>query len=334
MLYVRLGEVQALAALEGVSKTDVFISAAGNSVLDIGKTLGKAVADPKATVGARRRGQAGRGNLGRKAKKTAETATEAVKGADRRATKPKADTAGEKSTSKKAVDTGTSAAKSYLGVSGRHAAGPETGRGPVLLERRAARVARGDREIDAAGGIAAKAVVPIPPVVSKAADVSDLVWGKDPEELPKLNKQRLAELGVDKAFAAEFLESKAFSPSQQTRFVAALHAVRAAGLADYVDAAREAGARSRRNSYRERQMLATFHAGDPVKAVLTDSRAMVAVAGGKKAVALLPLDSVRWTEASKKALTEIADRARKELSAGSLRHRSDRPDVPAGAQGG
>jgi len=227
MLYVRLGEVRALAALQEVSKSDVFISAAGNSVLSVGKTVGQAVTDPKATVaglgaGAKRYGE----NLGRKAKKTAETATDAVAGDD----KPKTDTTGEKSTTDKAVDTGTAVAKSYFGVSGS-------------ARRWAQKL------------------------------------GVDPYTSNAVLRKSLEEIG--KIDAAGEIEAEFFTESAE--------------------------------------MLATLHAGDPVKAVLTDSRAMVAVAGGKKAVALLPLDSVRWTEASKKALTDIADRARKELSAGILR---------------
>jgi hypothetical protein len=48
----------------------------------------------------------------------------------------------------------------------------------------------------AAGGVAAKGVVPIPMVVSSTATVGNLVWGKDPEELLKYNEQRLKELGA------------------------------------------------------------------------------------------------------------------------------------------
>jgi hypothetical protein len=174
-------------------------------------------------------------------------------------------------------------------------------------------------KIDAAGGIAAKAVTPIPTVVNKAADVSDLVWGKDPQELAKINEQRLAELGVDAKVAAAFLKSPAFSPSKQTRLVAALHAVRAPGLGDYVDAAREAKTETEAEFFvQSAEMLATLHARDAVSAVLPDSRAMVAAAGGGKTVALLPLDAIRWTEASRAALTEMAERARKELAAGKL----------------
>ena len=68
-------------------------------------------------------------------------------------------------------------------------------------------------------------------------------------------------MGVDKAMAAEFLKCKAFSPSQQTRFLAALHAVRAAGLADYVDAAREAAGEIEAEFFTESaEMLAALHA--------------------------------------------------------------------------
>jgi hypothetical protein len=228
--------------------------------------------------------------------------------------------AGGKSTADKAVDAGSSAAKSYFGVTGAARRwAQKLGVDPYTSNPVLAKALEEIGQIDAAGGIAAKAVVPVPTVVSKAADVSELVWGKDPEELAKLNEQRLSELGVDKKVAGAFLKSTAFSPSKQTRFVAALHAVRAAGCADYVDAAREAASEVEAEFFTESaEMLAALHARDRVEAVLPDSRAMVAGVGDRKAVALLPLDSIHWTEASRRALSEIAERARKELSAGTL----------------
>ena len=95
--------------------------------------------------------------------------------------------------------------------------------------------------------------------------------------------------------------------------------MRADGSADYVDAAREAGTEVEAEFFTQSaELLAVLHARDRADAVLTDSRAMVARAGGGKAVALLPLDQIRWTEASRKALSEIADRSRKELGASRL----------------
>ena len=316
MLYARLREVQALAALEEVSKSEVFVKAAGTSVLNVGKSVGKAVTDPEATVkgigaGVQRFGE----NLGRKAKKTAESAKDAVAGGDEQQSG-----AASQSTADKAVDAGTSAAKGYFGVTGASRRwAQKLGVDPYTSNQVLAKALEDIGKIDAAGGIAAKVVVPVPTVVSKAADVSELVWGKDPQELAKLNEQRLAELGVDKKVAAAFLKNPAYSPSKQTRFVAALHAVRAAGCADYVDTAREAASEVGAEFFTESaEMLAALHASGRVEAVLADSRAMVAGVGGKKAVALLPLDSIRWTEASRNSLTEIAGRARKELAAERL----------------
>ena len=316
MLSVRLQEVQALAALDEVSKSEVFLKAAGDSVLNVGKSVGKAVSDPEATVkgigaGVQRFGE----NLGRKTKQTAESAKDAVQGGDEQAAGAEG-----KSTTEKAVDTGASAAKGYLGVSGAARRwAQKLGVDPYTSNAVLRKALEDIGKIDAAGGIAAKAVTPIPTVVSKAADVSDLVWGKDPQELAKLNEQRLTALGVDAKVAAAFLKSAAFSPSKQTRLVAALHAVRAPGAADYVDAAREAKTETEAEFFTESaEMLAALHARDRVEAVLSDSRAMVAKVGGKKAVAVLPLDSIRWTEASSASLAEMADRARKELGAEKL----------------
>ncbi|MCG6928602.1 MAG: hypothetical protein LJF30_25260, partial [Acidobacteria bacterium] len=86
----------------------------------------------------------------------------------------------------------------------------------------------------------------------------------------------------------------------------------------YVDAARGADAPRQALFFVESaEMLRRQHEEGPVSAVLTDSRAMVALAGGR-AIALLPLDYVAWTEAVAGAAAEIAERAKKELGATGL----------------
>ena len=92
-------------------------------------------------------------------------------------------------------------------------------------------------EIDAAGSIATKVVLPIPGVVGMTATASGLVWGKDPEELRKLNEQRLKELGVPDEVAKKLVVNSAVTLTHQTRLVAALYAVRVRGAADRVAAA-------------------------------------------------------------------------------------------------
>ena len=154
--------------------------------------------------------------------------------------------------------------------------------------------------------------------VSATAKVGDLVWGKDPEELRKANEAALGALGVSPEVAARFLHNEHFTPTDQTRFVAALAAVKADGLADYVDAAD--GAENPRVALffvESAEMLARHHGHHPVEAVLTDSRTMVA-RSGRRAVALLPLDDVAWMQRPAEAAREIAERAKKELGATSL----------------
>jgi hypothetical protein len=66
------------------------------------------------------------------------------------------------------------------------------------------------------------------------------------------------------------------------------------------------------------EMLARFHKTTPVVAVLPDSRALVAKTKDGRAVVLVPLDWIGWTQAYEKALTEVEARAKKELGATKL----------------
>jgi hypothetical protein len=302
VLKTRLVEVDALARLDEVSKTEVFAKAAGGAVLNVGKGVSAVVKDPGATVkgigtGLKRFG----GNLGRKGKSSAEAVT---------ADKTEGDTA-------KAAE---SAALSVVGVNGaarkwaqKLDVDPYT-TNPALHD---ALVSIG--KIDTAGSIAAKVVVPIPMVVSTTATVGGLVWGKDPEEVHKINEGRLAELGVAKDEAARFLKSPAFTLTNITRFIGALHSVKVKGCADYVSAAAESKDEREALFFVESaELLAGLHKAQPVSAILEDSRGMVAKTGGGRAIALLPFDYVRWTEPLAKSALEIAARARQELGATAL----------------
>jgi len=65
-------------------------------------------------------------------------------------------------------------------------------------------------------------------------------------------------------------------------------------------------------------MLEQAHAKVGVTQVLDDSRAMVAKTKDGRAVVLLPVDWVRWTEAFDKASAEVARRAKAELGASKI----------------
>jgi hypothetical protein len=290
-----------------VSKSEVFLKAAGGSVVNVGKGVASAVTDPGATAkgmgaGVKRFGT----NLGRKTKRAADETT--------------ADKDEGEQTNKKTSDAAAGVAGSVLGVSAgsrrwaqKVGADPYT-TNPVLKK------ALGDiGKVDAAGGIAAKVVVPIPMVVTTTARVGNLVWGKDPEALLKYNEQRLKELGATDAVIKKLYLSKGFTLTFHTRLVSALYAVKAKGSAAYAETAAEA--RSVREAVffaESAEMLERFHAKTPVVELLPDSRALVAKTKDGRAVALLPIDYIRWTPEFEKAASEAQQRAAKELGAAKL----------------
>jgi hypothetical protein len=252
-------------------------------------------------------------NLGRKAKRTTDKAVASTTG-DEKSGGP------SKPADEKAAGAAQGAAKSALGVnkSARRWA-QKLGVDPYTTNPILRKALEDVGKVDAAGGIAAKVVVPVPMVVSSTASVGNLVWGKDPEELLKHNEQRLRELGASAEVVKAFYLSKGFTLTLQTRFLNGLHAVKAKGSADYAETAAEADLEREAVFFAESaEMLQRLHAASPVEALLPDSRALVAKAKDGRAVALLPLDWVGWTAASEKALSEMAARARGELGASKL----------------
>jgi hypothetical protein len=312
LLLTRLNEVRALAELDEVSKSEVFLKAAGTSVVNVGKGVASVVTEPGATAkgmgaGVKRFGT----NLGRKAKRTADKAT-ADKG-EKAQGEPK-------STDESASGAAAGVAGSILGVSaGSRRWAQKLGVDPYTTNPVLKKALADIGKVDAAGGIAAKVAVPIPMVVSTTASVGNLVWGKDPEELLKLNEQRLKELGATDEVVKDLYRSKGFTLSLETRLVNALHAVKAKGSAAYAATAADADTVREAVFFAESaEMLQRFDAKTPVVALLPDSRALVAKTKDGRAVALLPIDWIRWTAAFEKAVSEVQARARKELGATKL----------------
>jgi hypothetical protein len=312
MLLMRLHEVGALAELDEVSKSEVFLKAAGTSVLNVGKGVTAAVKDPGATAkglggGVKRFGT----NLGRKAKRSGDKALDAATSDD---DAKQGEVSGD-SASSGAAKAGAGMAYSMLGVtSASRKWAQKVGVDPYTTNPILKKALADLGQIDAAGSIAGKVVVPIPPVVRGTASVGNMVWAKDPEEVLKLNEQKLKELGVGGDVIKELYLSKGLSLTMHTRLASALHAVRVPGCADYVATAAEADTEREAAFFVEgAEMLSLLHAKTPVVAVLSDSRAVVAKTKDGRAIALLPVDWVRWTEAYQKALDEVVKRVRSEL---------------------
>ncbi len=317
MLLMREQEVGCLAQLDDVSKSEVFLKAAGNSVLNVGKGVASVVNDPGATAkgvggSVKRFGT----NLGRKAKRTGD---EAVDAATKDEDEKKAE-GSDKSTTEKAAAPGTGMAYSVTGVSrASRKWAQKIGADPYTTNPILKKALADIGKIDAAGGIAAKVVVPVPMVVSSTAKVGNLVWSKDPEELLKINEATLKEMGVGADTLKQLYLSKGFTLSLHTRLATNLREVNVPGCGDYVATAAEAGTEREATFFVESaELLARFHKTTPVAAILPDSRALVAKTKDGRAVALLPLDWVSWTQPYEKALAEVEKRAKAELGATKL----------------
>jgi hypothetical protein len=254
-------------------------------------------------------------DLGRKAKRTSDEALDAAKTSD-----DEKQPGGDESGAKKAADAAGGVASSALGVSGASRKwAQKVGADPYTSNPVLKKALKDIGTIDAAGSIASKVVLPIPPVVSTTANVGNLVWSQDPEALLKDNEARLRAVGVSNATIKQLYLSKGFTLTLHTRLAHALSAVKAGGSADYVATAAEADTEREALFFTESaEMLQRFHATAPVVELLTDSRAVVAKTGSGKAVALAPIDWVQWTEAFAKAAAEAASRAKKELQATTL----------------
>jgi hypothetical protein len=313
LMRIRLDEVRALAELDKVSKSEVFLKSAGGAVLNVGKGVKAVVADPEGTAKGMGKGVKRFGtNLGRKAKRAGDEAVDEVKDKD----EPKSATDAAEGTAKAAGGV----ANSVTGVNGAARKwAQKVGADPYTTNAPLKKALSDIGKIDAAGSIATKIVVPIPPVVSATANVGGLVWAKDPEALKKENEAKLKALGATGAAIKQLYLSNGFTMTLFTRLATALSAVPAKGVADYVATAAEADTEREALFFVESaEMLQRFHKASPVSAVLADSRAVVAKTQAGRTVALVPVDWIQWSEPFAKAATEAAGRARKELGATAL----------------
>jgi len=305
----RREEIAALAVLDEVNKAGVFARAAGTSLVKVGTGVVSAVSDPVATAkgigaGVKRFGV----NLGRRTRRVVQKAT-----SDR-------GSGSDASAAEKAGDAAGSAAKSLLGVNrARREWARRIGADPYTTNPTLKAALEEVAAIDAAGSIAATIVVPIPPLVATTADVGDLVWGRDPEELRKYNEARAREIGASADGFAAFFRNFTYTLTMQTRLVGALHAVRVPGAGDYLETAAEAeDEREALYFVESAEMLQRFHAASPVASMLTDSRAIVARMPAGQAVALLPFDWLRRSDDVVAEFRQLGDRAKAELGARAL----------------
>jgi hypothetical protein len=317
LLDVRLRELDALVQLEQVSKGEVFARAAGGAVVQVGRGVVSVVKDPVGTAkgiggGLRRFGI----NLGRKAKRAAADVKDAATTTDEERARAMEQGPDPRSGGEKAKDAAGGAANALFGVnSAARRWARKLGVDPYTTNPVLAQALRDFGKVDAAGGIAAKIALPIPPLATTTADVGELVWGADPEEVRKVNEARARELHVAPEVANALWRSDAFTLTAQTRLIAALHAVKPEAAASWVATAVEAeDEREALFHVESAEMMRRLDRERPAAALLPDNRTLVVRSGGT-AIALLPVDHVRWTADFAEQARELAQHAKAELRA-------------------
>jgi hypothetical protein len=311
---VLVREIGALAELEEVNRAAVAAGALADSVGDMAKGAAHAASKPKETAegvgdGVKRLF----GRLGRTARRTAEKGQEAVeeRGEEKDPSEPQKD-AGEK-----VAGASVAVAKSLFGVNrARREWARRLGVDPYTRNAVLFRELEAVAKYDAAGRFA-KNLVPLGTlgaIAGTAADVDELVWSKDPDEIQTLNEQRLKAMGVPGDVSRHFRLSDAYTLTTVTRLVAALSALEGVpGRAELIARAAEAEDVSQARFHEESGVLAeAFHRREaPVTRLLPDMPALAVLARGR-VVYLLPVDYLVWTEDLARDVAEAATRARRE----------------------
>jgi hypothetical protein len=303
MLRIRVREIHALAELDELSKTEVFIKAAADAgVVAPLRTIKQFATHPVKTVTGIPRG------IGRMFKRYSRQAGDAVDSTkDAIADDDESGNGEEDDDSNAAVGL----TERFFGVtSSERAWAAKLGTDPYssneALRAAIKSVAWTERLGRFGVGFAG---IPEIPGVDIIGDVSHAVWSKDPYELQDLNRARLVETGADEELIEQYLESPWMSPSQQTLLTAAIAEMtdvqgRGGILQQALISRTEAEAGFFIKSV---ALLAWYHLNqEPFESVLTNTVIPAGITTDDKVVLTLAVDHVYWTDDVAEAADNLA----------------------------
>jgi hypothetical protein len=351
MLGIRLKEVAALARIQDISKTDVFIRAAKDATVGVVTEPVKAargiVHDPIGTVTRLPRGI---GLLFSSYAAQGKEAAESVSDAATNIGKPK----NGDDVVNDLGDTGRSAVKSVLSVSSAERRwARQLGTDPystnAILRKAIEDIAWFDRIGSLAPGLAG---VPSIPGASHLVRAHEIAW-EDPRDIRAKNKERLLKMGIPAATIEEFIEKSALTPTHQLELLESMD--RLAGIAgrealieQAIDKKSEAEIWFHLDSAR---LLTTIHtAGPGVAEILVGPKLTLALSTDNRLIAALGLDHLVWTEDIERIARQytellaahpgrmaelwltgtVSKRAREELAAIGWQVREQASGAPAG----
>lgn len=309
MLKVRIGEINALAELEELSKTEVFAKAMADAGMKQIKSLQQFATHPVETV----KGiPSGVGRMFKRFTRQAGEAVDATKefvaGDDEEADDENKEEGGDEADdSNAAVDL----TESVLGVdkaqrNWSRKLGTDPYSSNEVLQAAIKEVAWAERLGKLGMGFAGVPKIPGADIIS---DVNEAVWSKDPYELRDLNQSRLVATGADEALIEEYLDNPQMTPSQQTLLTAA--------IAEFEDVdGRDGILLQSLNLETEAEMiffiqsltlLAWYHRNqNPLASFETNAAIPVAILPDGAAVLALAVDHLYWTETIAQAAKNYA----------------------------
>lgn len=294
-LFVRTREIEALAELEEMSKSRVFVASASDTVMSTVENISKAADDPSAAADDLESG------FVRLIKRLGRMTKNAYHKGKALLNRDKTDA----ERSDELADTGANVAKGVLGVNRAYRElARDLGVDPytrnTLLSSEMGRMAN----YAAAGSLGVKTIVPVLPILYGAAyliTVSNLIWNTHPIDLQLHNEKMLQVMGIPEKWKQRLIDNNHHTLTTRTRIVVSLRRLHGArGRKILVQYAAKAGSIREALFYtRMIELLAIYHQqrGAIDKIVATKQAPFVLTRRGR-AMAMLPVDYFSWTRSA------------------------------------
>ena len=313
-LFVRIREIEALARLEDMSKSRVFVNSVSDTVTTTVERVGNAVEDPE-----RAADDMGSGfsrlvkRLGRMGKNAYEKGKSLLTG----------DKTNEERSAELA-DTGTNMAKGFLGVNSAYRTlARDLGVDPYTRNNLLREEIEGMANYAAAGSFGVKTIVPVLPMLYGAGyliSVSNLVWNTHPIDLQLRNEKALRDMGMRNKWIRSLFENDRHTLTTQTRIVNSLERLKGMkGRKVLLHHAAQAKSISEALYYtRMIELLAMYHQQRGAIDKIVETKGVpFGLTKRKRAVVMLPVDYLRWTKAARD-LTHHLNKAMSHYSATHL----------------
>jgi hypothetical protein len=295
-------EINAIAALQQMSRTGVLAQSALDAVQQPVDTVRNIATNPAETV----RGiPAGLGRLFSRSKDIArDVSTQVAEVANND------DSEVSSLSTDEVTQAGTDLAMNFIGVgSAQRELASELKVDPyssnAVLQSELAELAT----YAAAGSFGANLVMPSIPGLGVVSNVNDLVWSMSSRDLKLLNQKTLTEMGVAEADVERFFANAFYTPTDQTRLVSWLEALTDVdGRAAIVNKAATATSRDEALLYvRMTSMLAAYHTTRAPIANIVPTDRILQLATTQDGTMLLPVpvDYINWRESTAEAASEF-----------------------------